>query len=177
MTTATGADEVSFLTGMDREPPKKEDWQDVTVTLDNAGKKAWHVDGMLHGIMDIAGQALDKVRSLADRGPDPDYAPDRSLRPPQVVISGGGRPDWHKRRNSIIDGLLIAGIIALVSTSIYLLKTTVRLDTQYEERGQLYDERFKAIRDDNARQDAQLGRHDERLDRLEQQRRDAQRND
>lgn len=177
MTTATGsAEEVPFLTGMEREPPTKEDWREITVTLDNAGKKAWRLDGMLHRILEVAGQAFGKMRSMPDRGPDPDFAPDQDPRV-RIAVSGGDykprpNPEWSRRRNSIIDGLLIAGIIALVSTSVYLLKTTVRLDTQYVERGQLYDERFKAIRDDNSRQDTELGRHDERLDRLEQQRRD-----
>jgi hypothetical protein len=167
----TNAEEAPFISAMEREPEApKSGWHDATITIDHIGRKLFTADGM-------AWELLKKLRAMfaqAERGPE-DYA-----NPPAIAISGGGnyRPksDWARRRNSIIDGLLIAGIIALVSTSVFLLKTTVRLDTQYTERGQLYDERFKSIREDNVRQDGQLGRHDERLNRLEQQRRDAQRN-
>lgn len=160
------------------EESAKQDWQEVTV---RTGRNLWSIHGMTHRILGALGLAQNQAQSLADRGPDPDYAPGQDSRVQRIAVSGGdykphGYSEWNRRRNSIIDGLLIAGIIALVSTSIYLLKTTVRLDTQYTERGQLYDERFNAINRDNARQDTELGRHDERIDRLEQQRRDAQPN-
>jgi hypothetical protein len=150
------------------------------------GKHLWKLDISAERIKEAITplrEAVEKLKGLVmaqpakDRGPDPDFAPDPEPRGQRIAVSGGDyrpsqHPEWARRRNSIMDGLLIAGIIALVSTSIYLLKTTVRLDTQYTERGLLYDERFNAIHRENSRQDIELGRHDERLDRLEQQRRD-----
>jgi hypothetical protein len=149
------------------------------------GKHLWKLDIAAERVKEVITplrEAVEKLKGVVmaqpaiDRGPDPDFAPDPPVQQ-RVAVSGGDyrpspHPEWSRRRNSIIDGLLIAGIIALVSTSIYLLKTTVRLDTQYTERGLLYDERFNAIHRENSRQDIELGRHDERLDRLEQQRRD-----
>lgn len=178
--SATGAsEEIPFIAGMERVPPKS-DWQEVTVST---GRNLWSIHGMAHRIMETLGLVQSKAQSLADRGPDPDYEDAEAIASrgaPRVAISGDGqyRPksDWPRRRNAIIDGLLIAGIIALVSTSIYLLKTTVQLETSYTERGALYDYRFRNIESTNERQDTEFRRHDERLNRLEQQRRDAQRN-
>jgi hypothetical protein len=164
----------------EREPgpveAQKPVWRDVTVSIT---RNLWSMHAMSHRVLEMLGIMGNKMRSMTERGPDPDFAPDSRIQ--RIAVSGGDyrpphNPEWVRRRNAIIDGLLIAGIIALVSTSIYLLKTTVRLDTQYTERGQLYDERFNAIHRENSRQDIELGRHDERLDRLEQQRRDTQRN-
>lgn len=176
MTSSGAAEELPFIAAMEREPPNQ-DWQEATVTV-KAGD-VFRGDGMMWELLRKIGQALGMV-SMPERGPDPDYADAEAIASrgaPRVAISGGGqygpKSDWPRRRNAIIDGLLIAGIIALVSTSVYLLKTTVRLDTQYSERGQLYDYRFRSIEGSNERQDAALGRHDERLNRLEQQRRDA----
>lgn len=111
--------------------------------------------------------------SMREHRIDTDFNPDdETIRKiTKIIVSGGGHlggkmPD---RRNAVIDSLLIAGIIALVSTSLYLLKTTVKLETSYTERGQLYDERFGKIRDDNDRQENELARHSQRIDRLEQQ--------
>lgn len=170
MSTNAQADEVPFLAGMEREGQ-------VCETTIEVGKKAFQLDGVLDRLLEKARAAME-ARS-PEQGPL-DY-PERDLdvHVPKIAISGGGGYKPHgdrTRRNSIIDALLIAGIIALVSTSIYLLKTTVKLETSYTERGTLYDERFRGIRDDNLRQDAELRRHDERIDRLEQQRRDAQPN-
>jgi hypothetical protein len=67
MTTATGsADEVPFLTGMEREPPKSEDWREVTV---KTGRNLWSIHGMTHRILEALGIAQGRAQSLADRGP------------------------------------------------------------------------------------------------------------
>jgi hypothetical protein len=67
MTTATGsADEVPFLTGMEREPPKQEDWHDVTV---KTGRNLWSIHGMTHRILEALGIVQGKAQSMAERGP------------------------------------------------------------------------------------------------------------
>lgn len=111
--------------------------------------------------------------AMADGYEDPTEDLDQRASARRINLSGQARfgDEWRKRRNSVIDTLLIMGIAALVTTSIYLLKTTVKLETTYTERGLLYDERFDQNRRDNERQDALLSGHDKRLDSLEQQRR------
>jgi hypothetical protein len=182
MTTTTGStEEHPFIAAMERKT------DDVQREMDGASliKGIFQADGFTERFSTLLERLKAKITLVEAKADEAlkaegyeDPEEDAPPVPPGIAISGGGnyRPksDWPRRRNSIIDGLLIAGIIALVSTSIYLLKTTVQLETSYTERGTLYDERFRNIAGTIDRQDTELRRHDERLDRLEQQRRDAQ---
>lgn len=188
MTTATGsAEEHPFIAAMERKTDEAQ--HEMGEHGAKLIKGIFQADGITErfsALLERLKAKITLVEAKADEAlkaegyedPEEDAPPV----PPAIAISGGGdyRPrhksDWPRRRNSIIDGLLIAGIIALVSTSIYLLKTTVQLETSYTERGTLYDERFRNNASHDERQDSELRRHDERLDRLEQQRRDAQPN-
>lgn len=78
MTTATGSEEVPFLSAMEREPPKEE-WQEVTVKVESLGRKVFAADGMLHRILEKLGLAESKAKSLADRGPEDYEKPDEDV--------------------------------------------------------------------------------------------------
>lgn len=131
MTTATGSAEVPFLSGMEREPPKKEDWQEVTVTLDSAGKKAWRLDGMLHRILEVAGHAFGKMRSHGDRGPAdyPESDFERGMR-------AGARIPGHNYGGTVNpngSGKLVAWILGVFGAASTLL-LGLMLQSQYSLR-------------------------------------------
>lgn len=72
MTTATGsAEEVPFLSGMER-PPSKQDWHEVTV---KTCRNLFRIDGMVSRLLDSIGLVQKKALSMAERGPT-DYAED-----------------------------------------------------------------------------------------------------
>lgn len=99
-----------------------EKWRDVNVTLDSATKKTWRLDGMLHRVVEVAGHALDKVRSLADRGPK-DYAESEFERGVRTGVRYGGYHEapknggssWTKAILTIACGVALAGILGGVA--------------------------------------------------------------
>lgn len=96
----------------------------------------------------------------------------------KIAASGDAKIGSAKSRfDSIIDALLIAGIIALVSATVLSLVTATELKTAFVERNEFYDREISRAVAANERQDTELKRHDERLDRLEQQRGFGERDD
>ena len=113
------------------------DWHDVTVTLDSAGKKAWRVDGMLHRIVEIAGHALGRVRSMADRGPD-DYAREDEER---VVVpvrwldrmmrqSPGGHGSVNGSSSKLLNWLVTLNIAVTVAVSSWIVSNVIEQGKQ-----------------------------------------------
>jgi hypothetical protein len=72
MTTAAGAEEVSFLRAMEREPPK-EDWHEVTIKVESLGRKVFAADGMV----DRLHQKLRRMLNL--RGPEDFEKPEEDI--------------------------------------------------------------------------------------------------
>lgn len=90
-------------------PEEAADWHEVTV---RTGRNLWSIHGMTTRIVEAAGSALDKVRSLADRGPV-DYAEsefERGVRAgSRTYVNGDPRePNGEKRLLRWILGVLSA---------------------------------------------------------------------
>lgn len=129
----------------------------TATTLTEKVKDLFREDGRLSQMVNAMDHLLEKTRGMRADGYED---PTESSSPAQIAISGHNH-HGSPRKNWIVYVLLIICIIALVITI---------------GRGMRDDERFRNLVRDNARQDAQIGRHDERLNRLDQQRRDAERN-
>jgi hypothetical protein len=138
----------------------------AATTLTQKVKDLFSVDGLL-------AQLVEKARGvLADGYEDP--TEDEPVAA-GIAISGNSRytgsgkgPHW------VFYVLLIIGIMALVTAAVISIRAVDRLEAAYIERGIRDDERFRTLARAAQRQADESGRHDERLDRLEGQRRDAE---
>lgn len=110
------------------------------------------------------------MSKLERDGYDPECPPDVPIivNPNKVNISGQGHfnSEWRRRRNGIIDALLIAGIIALVTATIGIMRTTDKVETAFTERSKRYDGEISRI-------DDTIERHDERITNLEREQRES----
>lgn len=140
--------EVPFTAGMEREPP--EGWREVTVTLDAAGKKAWRLDGMLHRLVEIAGNALGKVRSLADRGPA-DYAEsefERGMRAGRRTIYTNGdsrEPNGEKRLLQWILGVLSTLVVLATAGGVTLYGKFTALEATVTTGMNAHEQRLNRV--------------------------------
>lgn len=104
---------------MERGPPKKEDWHEVTIRVESLGRKIFAADSML-------AELLKKLRNLLHaRGPDPDYPQQdddiRRLahiierlanRPPPSMRNGDGDGSDLRKWIAGVGVVLAAGFIA-----------------------------------------------------------------
>lgn len=92
-----------------------------------------------------------------------------------ATSGGGGNHGGRSRTDKLIDSLLLAGIIALVTATIVSYVTAIKVETALIQRNDIYDREIRRIDGVNERQDARfeadetwLRRHEQRLDQLEQ---------
>lgn len=159
MTTATGsAEEVPFLSAMEREPPK-EDWHEVTVTVENFGRKIFTADGML-------AELLKRLRNaLNARGPDPDYPEqdDDIRRLAHLIERLASRPPSPPMRNGDDDGdgrdlkKWLAGVAAVLAVGFIVGGWTISNQVAAQ-----------SVKIDNLTE--QMKSQNERITRIEQQR-------
>ncbi len=109
----TGADEVPFLSGMERDEKPCE-------TTVKVGKKLFALDGMVDRILD---KARSTMESRGDRGPDPDVPnedEERILVPVRLLerFGRGGYTEAPKNDKDGLKGIIITCTVTLVSAGI-----------------------------------------------------------
>ncbi len=123
--SSTQADEVPFLSGMERDPDaegEKPGWHDVTVKV---GRDLWSLHGMAHAAKEIVSSLAQTVRSVAERGPKDYYEEsgyERGVRD-GAKLGGyheapknlnGGNSSWQKWMVGLCGTLVTAGVIGIV---------------------------------------------------------------
>lgn len=159
MTSATGAEEVPFVSGMEREPQST---HEATIKV---GRNLWSIDGMshralgmTHRVLEALGVVQSRALSLAERGPQ-DYEETGYERGFSAGQRHGGYHEAPKRDGGL-KAVIVGCTIALISGGIV---GAITFSNQFSEfRGQVLQWQ-KSM-------EAQLKQVEARLDRLENQR-------
>jgi hypothetical protein len=107
----------------EREPAveaQKPLWRDVSVSI---SRNLWSMHAMSHRVLEVLGLVGGRVRSMAERGPDPGYAESDFERGMRAGARYGGYHESHKQGGSswtkailtIACGVALAGILGGVA--------------------------------------------------------------
>jgi hypothetical protein len=128
----TNAEEAPFLSAMEREPQpveaQKPVWREATFSIT---RNLWSMHAMSHRVLEVLGLVSGKVRTLADRGPDPDFdsrsyergfTAGRQVIPPNIGGVNGN--------SKILTALVALNTALLIGVGGWVLATVARHDKE-----------------------------------------------